>query len=162
MKKLILILSVFSILVFNSSCQKINQKKIWKCNNKQNYDSADVVNKLIGSWKWKYYSSPVWTTKQYKADKDVMLTFNSDLTISQSENGSVINGTWEVKQNSFWNCFLEYSPSSIYIHGSIAFCRNDLIFDATEGDGNIYQAHVGPPVYPCSARPQFLNLGIPS
>ena len=122
MKKLILILSVFSILVFNSSCQKINQKKIWKCNNKQNYDSAEVVNKLIGSWKWKYYSSPVWTAKQYKADKDVTIIFNSDLSFSKTVNGETVNGNFVI--NRFESIYyLNVTPLTSYLSGQIAFCK---------------------------------------
>lgn len=136
MKKLCLIISVFSILVLISSCQKINQNKIWKCNNKLNLDSTEVVNKLIGSWKWKYWSSPVWTTKQYKADKDVTLTFNSDFSFAQSENGTITNGVWEVKQDGHGNFYL--NTTNLTIYGSIAFCRDELIFDSSEGDGPIY------------------------
>ncbi|MEI7803067.1 MAG: hypothetical protein WCI97_10505 [Bacteroidota bacterium] len=137
MKKLLLILSVFSILVFNSSCQKINHKKIWKCNNKQNLDSAEIVSKLIGSWKWKYYSSPVWTNKQYKSDKDVIITFNSNLTFSKSENGEIENGNFTVsKFDGFY--YLYVTPRTVYLSGRIAFSKNEVIFDESPGDGNIY------------------------
>lgn len=136
MKKSYFLLTIFSILIF-FSCKKINQEKIWKCNNKQNFDSTEIVNKLIGSWKWKYYSSPVWTTKQYKADKDVVINFNSDLTFSKSENGEIETGNFIVVK--FENVYyLDVTPRTFYLSGQIAFCKNEVIFDESPGDGNIY------------------------
>ena len=137
MKKIIISILFLLFTVFVFSCQKINRNKIYKCNTELAIDSASIDLKIMGTWKWKYWSSPVWSSEQYKADKNLIISFNSDHTYLQILDGVETTGNWNI---NIWNSTEAYLNIDLptYYYGIILFCNDEVIFDASAVDGSCY------------------------
>jgi len=105
------------------------------CHAAQSLDSAAICNKLTGSWEWtKQHCFSIGKTT--KADKTVVVTFNSNSTFTVIENASVIaQGIWRLQKEdlNFWG--LNLSHQSNYFWGRIFFCDNEVLFNASYRDG---------------------------
>lgn len=134
MRLLLLILP--SALLF-TSCKKdsIGIVSIWQCNSVQNLDSAAISKKITGSWKWMKYSC-FDAGKNIVADKNIKVTFNTNLTFTVFENTSIVSqGNWVLKiiDSNIWG--VELSLPSDYLYGRILFCGNQLLFNNSYKDG---------------------------
>jgi len=116
------------------SCKKhkteSNPYAFWTCS-ASNYDSATIVNKLQGSWKWTHVVGG--DGKVINADKNITVTFNADATFTVKQDNAVLtSGTWKLESNS---TALTLSAESPYLYGSIQFCDNQVAFIASFFDG---------------------------
>jgi hypothetical protein len=119
------------------SCKKneLDIAEIWHCNNAQQLDSAAIIVKITGSWKWTKQSC-FWTSKTTKADKDTKVTFNPNASFTVTENSSIITqGNWGIKRIDNNNWGLNLSSASTYLYGLILFCDNQLLFNDSIIDG---------------------------
>ena len=133
-RRTIIFVLVFSL--FFISCKKdfIDVSYFYQCNAAQQNDSVSVFNRLTGSWTWKEKScSPVMQT--VKADKTVIITFNSNSTFSLTESGTVIQGNWQLKRTHYNSWEIDMTPLLPYTFGDILFCGNQVVFNASNRDG---------------------------
>jgi hypothetical protein len=129
---------VISFLTFSCSKDKIEQidtTQLWDCFKSQNYDSAKLASKLIGTWKWtKYYAEIPGTNK---ANKDVFMNLTKEGSFVVTENSIVITqGNWKLRVVDFSNFELDLNKPSIYLYGRIVLCDNQVLFNNSYIDGS--------------------------
>ncbi len=129
-------ISISALLFFSCKKNELDVAEIWQCNNVQQLDSAAIIVKIAGSWKWTKQDC-FWTSKTTKADKDTKATFNPNGSFTVTENSSIITqGNWGIKRidnNNSWG--LNLSSASTYLYGLILFCDNQLLFNNSVVDG---------------------------
>jgi len=131
------ILFILAICAGLLSCKKDNldTNSYWHCHTSQNLDSALIAGKLVGSWSW---------TKQFcfstgetiNANKNVKVNFNSNGTFIVSENSNIATqGNWKLKivDSNMWG--LDLTSPSVYLHGLILICNNEVLFNSSYIDG---------------------------
>ena len=109
-----------------------------ECDTYTKMTESAVVSKLAGSWTWARRSC--YQNPQVAADKNTIVTFNTNATFSVLEDGNIITqGTWKVKiiDDKVWG--LDLSNESEYLNGYILFCKgNEVSFDDSRYDACIY------------------------
>lgn len=130
-------LAVIATVFVICACKKeqIDVNSFIQCHNIQNLDSTAISNKLVGSWEWvKTYCAN--SGKPKKADRTLVLTFNSNATFTLVENSNPIaQGIWKLKivDNNLWG--LDLTTLSNYLYGRIFFCDNQVLFNNSYVDG---------------------------
>jgi len=126
-----------TIFVGLTACtkEKLDINSFWQCHQSQSPDTTTISTKLIGSWTW-YKQSCFWTGNTIRANKKIIVTFQSNRTFSVNENGTILTqGTWmltKVDDNS-WG--LDLSSVSDYLYGRILFCDKQVLFNDSYRDG---------------------------
>jgi hypothetical protein len=134
MRPIVLLLA--TCLVF-FSCEKpetIDPSALLECHQSQQLDSAAISTKLVGTWS---FSSGFC----YKKNLTNQLTIakanfydNGRFTVSDF-NGIETPGTWNLKSmgSNMWG--LDMTQQSEYLNGRIVFCKNQVLFDNTDVNG---------------------------
>ena len=131
-----ILILLISIILF--SCKKKEIAAYAECDTFTKLTESATVSKLVGSWAWvrrSCYQNP-----QTAADKNTIITFNTNATFSVLEDGNIVTqGTWKVKiiDDKVWG--LDLSNESEYLNGYILFCKgNEVSFDDSRYDACIY------------------------
>lgn len=128
--------SLLVILIF-ISCkkEKLDGNAYWQCHHAQNFDSAAISNKLVGSWKWKKrYCS--WTDKTEAANKNINLNLTAGGTYALRENSTVLKqGNWEIFKLNGNSWSIRLTPYTDYTNGEVLFCGDELLIYDSPLDG---------------------------
>jgi len=131
----VLFIPITAIILLSCKKDRIDVNKFWNCNNSQTLDSAGIAAKLSGLWLWSKKYSDIGGTK--KADKVIKVTFNSNGTFSILENSNTITqGIWKLEIQYGTEYILSLNQPSEYLHGTILFCDNQVLFTSSRSDGD--------------------------
>jgi len=140
--RLVIFLTAISSL-FSVACQKkISIEKdsgiLYTCS-KTNYgDSESLAKGLVGDWRWVEASTEKVTCK----DKTIRLVFQPDGTCRLTDNGQEISsGPWSLKKTEEQIFILIVKSPTVYTHGRVLLCGDDLLFNNSMLDGwdNLFQ-----------------------
>jgi hypothetical protein len=134
MRPIILSLAICLALFSCEKPETIDPGALLECHQSQQLDSAAISTKLVGTWSFssgfcykKKLTNPLTIGKANFSD-------NGRFTVADF-NGSVRQGTWNLKSlgSNMWG--LEMTPQSEYLYGRIVFCKNQVLFDNTDVNG---------------------------
>ncbi len=140
------ILLYISLLSGFTSCKKDKSAKTERqtliaCGMMQNLDSTSVIAALNGSWIWKKQS--IANTNEFKnADKDIIVTFNTDSTFSITENSNLtMHGAWKLIYHRENEYSIQTDQYNQYVGGLVYFCDDQLLLVNSFLDGvdNIFE-----------------------
>jgi len=139
----LLIAFCFSFILISCSDQDvinpdppISKSELSLCHNNLSWDEMSLANALIGEWQWVFQDCPGDSSLDSdSASSNISVEFNSDLTLTIKENGTVIESmTWEVSATPNYEFFVTTSSFNQQIGGDMLLCDDILLFGKSQLD----------------------------
>lgn len=128
---LIIVTFLTGMFSCSNDCNSLRNNEIVACRGDNLFpDSSVIANQILGKWEWIKHTGGYGRNTALCADKKVEVTFDSNGSFEEVENGvSISQGNWTIIKRIEVGWLVEYSTDVHYLSDWIWFCQDYVMFE---------------------------------